>query len=93
MSMWEKTGPLEIIRPSLLVEKLESLKVPAQGHRVTNNKSGKRMRTCRPYHHINPYSSTFELGKKQTAENEGSIKEGIKMSENFLTIPVLVSFR
>lgn len=92
MSMWERTGLLEIIRPSLLVEKLESLKVPAQGHRMTN-KSGKRKRTCRPHHHINPCSSTFELGKKQTEENEGTIKEGIKMSEKLLTIPVLVSFR
>lgn len=83
---------MEIIRLSLLVEKLESLEVPAQGHRVTN-KRGKRTRTCRPDHHVNPYSSIFELGKKRTAENEGSIKEGIKMSEKFLTIPVLVSFR
>ena len=92
MRMWERTGPLEIIRPSLLVEKLLSLKVPAQGNRVIN-KSGRRMRTCRPYHHANPYSPTFELGKKRAAKNQESIKEGIKMSEKFLTIPELVSFR
>lgn len=92
MRIWERMGPLEIIRSSSLVEKLESLKGPAQGHRVTN-KSNRRMRTCRPYHHVNPSSPTLELGKKWAAENQGSIKEGIKVNEKFLTIPVLVSFR